>query len=113
MTSARGEPRPDAPPPHERPTVVIDGGAHWRRWLADLSLYRGALRSLAWRNVRSRYKQATLGMSWALVQPLVQVGVFTVVFGMLANVPSGGIPYPLFIYVGMLPWTAAHPLKLP
>jgi lipopolysaccharide transport system permease protein len=104
VNPARGEPRRDAPPAHEPPTVVIDGGAHWRRWFADLSLYRGALRSLAWRNVRSRYKQAVLGMSWALVQPLVQVGVFTVVFGVLANVPSGGVPYPLFALGGLVLW---------
>jgi lipopolysaccharide transport system permease protein len=104
VNPARGEPRGGAPPAHEPPTVVIDGGAHWRRWLADLSLYRGALRSLAWRNVRSRYKQATLGMAWALVQPTVQVGVFTVVFGMLADVPSSGVPYPLFALSGLVLW---------
>lgn len=104
VTTARGEHRPDAPSTHDRPTVVIDGEAHWRRWFADLALYRGALRSLALRNVRSRYKQATLGMSWALLQPLVQVGVFTVVFGVLANVPSAGIPYPLFALPGLILW---------
>lgn len=104
VNTARGDSSPGAAPAHERPVVVIDGGAHWRRWIADLSLYRGALRSLAWRNVRSRYKQATLGMSWALLQPIVQVGVFTVVFGMIAAVPSGGVPYPLFALSGLVLW---------
>lgn len=88
----------------EVPVVVIDGHAPWRRWVADLAFYSGALRSLAWRNVRSRYKQAALGASWALIQPLVQVGVFTVLFGMLAGVPSGNVPYPLFALVGLLAW---------
>ena len=84
--------------------VVIDGSTHWTRWLADVYQYRGALYSLAWRNVRSRYKQAVLGMSWALIQPLVQVGVFTVLFGMIARVPSGDVPYPLFALAALLPW---------
>ncbi|MEJ7810316.1 MAG: ABC transporter permease [Gemmatimonadaceae bacterium] len=87
-------------------TIIIDGSAHWKRWWADLYLYRGALRSLAWRNVRSRYKQAALGMTWAVVQPAVQVGVFTVLFGTLAKVPSGDVPYPLLALAGLLPWNA-------
>lgn len=88
----------------EPAVVVIDGSTHWTRWLADVYQYRGALYSLAWRNVRSRYKQAVLGMSWALIQPLVQVGVFTVLFGMIARVPSGDVPYPLFALAALLPW---------
>lgn len=86
--------------------VVIDGSAHWRRWVADLSLYRGALYSLAWRNVRSRYKQAGLGMLWAVLQPTVQVVVFTLLFGILARVPSGGVPYAVFALGGLIPWNA-------
>ena len=86
------------------PVVVIDGTSSWRRWLLDLYLYRGALKSLARRNVRSRYKQATLGMAWAVIQPVAQVGVFTLLFGILARVPSGGAPYPLFALAGLLPW---------
>jgi lipopolysaccharide transport system permease protein len=87
-----------------RDIIVIDGSAHWSRWWADLYVYRGALQSLAWRNLRSRYKQAALGMTWAIVQPAVQVGVFTLLFGILANVPSDGVPYPLFALAGLLPW---------
>jgi lipopolysaccharide transport system permease protein len=86
------------------PVIVIDGHASWKRWFADLYVYRGALQSLALRNVRSRYKQAALGMTWALVQPAVQVGVFTVLFGMLAKIPTGGVPYPIFALAGLLPW---------
>lgn len=84
--------------------MIIDASTHWGRWMADVVLYRGALYSLAWRNVRSRYKQAALGMSWALIQPALQVGVFTVLFGIIARVPSGDIPYPLFALAGLLPW---------
>ena len=86
------------------PIIVIDGHTSWRRWFADLYAYRGALQSLAWRNVRSRYKQAALGMTWAVVQPAVQVLVFTVLFGRMVKVPSGGVPYPVFALVGLLAW---------
>ena len=84
--------------------IVIDGQTSWRRWFSDLYVYRGALQSLAWRNVRSRYKQALLGMTWALLQPAVQVGVFTVLFGMMVKIPSGGVPYAVFALAGLLPW---------
>ena len=66
--------------------------------------YRGALYSLALRNFRSRYKQATLGVTWAVLQPLIQVAVFTVVFSRIAGIDSGGIPYPVFALAGLLPW---------
>lgn len=86
------------------PVIVIDGSSAWRRWFADLVVYRGAFQSLAWRNIRSRYKQASLGMTWAVVQPAVQVLVFTVLFGRMVKVPSGGVPYPVFALVGLLAW---------
>jgi lipopolysaccharide transport system permease protein len=88
----------------ERPVTVIDGKARWRRWWLDLVAYRGALYSLGWRNIRSRYRQAALGMAWALIQPTVQVGVFTVLFGVLGRAPSGDVPYPVFALAGLLPW---------
>ena len=84
--------------------MIIDASSQWSQRLADVRQYRGALYSLAWRNIRSRYKQALLGMSWALIQPAVQVGVFTVLFGIIARVPSGDVPYPVFALAGLLPW---------
>jgi len=86
------------------PVIVIDGNPSWRRWFAVLYVYSGAVQSLAWRNIRSRYKQAALGMTWAVVQPAVQVLVFTVLFGRMVKVPSGGVPYPVFALVGLLAW---------
>lgn len=100
----RGVTEPDAGADGDVPVIVIDGRAPWRRWFADLGVYRGALQSLAWRNVRSRYKQAALGMTWAVLQPAVQVLVFTVLFGRLVKVPSGGVPYPVFALAGLLAW---------
>lgn len=88
----------------EKPVIVIDGSAHFKRWCSDIRLYRGALYSLARRNIRSRYKQAALGMAWAVIQPALQVGVFTVFLGMLARVPTGDVPYPLFVLCGLIPW---------
>jgi lipopolysaccharide transport system permease protein len=87
-----------------RSVVEIDASRPWRRWLADLVEYRGALRSLAWRNVRSRYKQAALGVTWAVLQPMLQVAVFTVLFGLIARADSGGVPYPLFALAGLVAW---------
>ncbi|MDQ6633946.1 MAG: ABC transporter permease [Gemmatimonadota bacterium] len=89
---------------HAPTELVIDGSVHWSRWWADLYEYRGALQSLMWRNLRSRYKQAALGALWALLQPALQVGVFTLLFGILARVPAGDLPYPLFALAGLLPW---------
>ena len=58
-----------------------------------------------WRDVKVRYKQTLLGASWAILQPLLTMLLFTVIFGRLAKVPSDGIPYPIFAYAGLLPWT--------
>ena len=99
-----GEGAAEGPARTEPPVVRIDSTAQWSRWVADVRQYRGALYSLAWRNVRSRYKQAVLGVAWALIQPAVQVGVFTVLFGIIARVPSGDVPYPVFALTGLLVW---------
>jgi lipopolysaccharide transport system permease protein len=86
------------------PVVVIDGRANWSRWWSDLLVYRGALYSLAWRNLRSRYKQAALGAAWALLQPILQVAIFTLLFARIARVDTQGIPYPVFALAGLLVW---------
>ena len=73
--------------------------------LRDLWAYRELLFFLTWRDVKVRYKQTLLGAAWAIIQPLFSMLVFTIFFGKLAKVPSDGIPYPLFAYAGLLPWT--------
>lgn len=74
--------------------------------LRDLWTYRELLYFLAWRDLKVRYKQTLLGIAWVVLQPLLLMLIFTVFLGMLARVPSEpGIAYPLFIYVGLLPWT--------
>ncbi len=67
--------------------------------------YRGLLYFLAWRDVKIRYKQTALGASWAVIQPVLTMLVFTVIFGHFAKIPSDGVPYPIFSYCGLLPWT--------
>ncbi|HEY7863487.1 MAG TPA: ABC transporter permease, partial [Thermoanaerobaculia bacterium] len=74
------------------------------RW-RELWEYRELLFFLVWRDVKVRYKQTVLGAAWAILQPLLTMIVFTIFFGNLAGVPSEGLPYPLFSYAGLLPWT--------
>jgi lipopolysaccharide transport system permease protein len=71
----------------------------------ELWHYRDLLYFLTWREISIRYKQTVLGFAWAIIQPLATTLVFTVFLGRLAKVPSDGIPYPVFAYLGLLPWT--------
>lgn len=66
--------------------------------------YRELLYFLAWRDVKVRYKQTLLGVVWVVLQPLVTVVIFTLIFGKLLKVPSGDLPYPLFVLAALLPW---------
>jgi lipopolysaccharide transport system permease protein len=74
-------------------------------WFTDFWRYRELLYFLAWRDVKVRYKQAALGASWAVIQPLLTMIIFTLFFGRLAGVGSDGIPYPLFSFCALVPWT--------
>jgi lipopolysaccharide transport system permease protein len=71
----------------------------------DLWAYRELLYFLSWRDVKVRYKQTLLGAAWAVLQPVASMLVFTLFFGKLAGIPTDGIPYPIFVYAGLLPWT--------
>ena len=73
--------------------------------LAELWRYRELLLFLVWRNVKVRYKQTVLGASWAVIQPFFTMLVFSLFFGRLAKVPSDGLPYPIFSYAALVPWT--------
>lgn len=73
--------------------------------LRDLWAYRELLYFLAWRDVKVRYKQTALGAAWAILQPVANMLVFTLFFGKLAGIPTDGVPYPIFVYAGLLPWT--------
>lgn len=73
--------------------------------LRELWAYRELLYFLVWRDVKVRYKQTALGASWAIIQPFATMVVFSLFFGRLAGVPSDGLPYPVFAYAALVPWT--------
>lgn len=79
------------------------------RWfevnLAELWEYRELLYFLVWRDLKIRYKQTLIGVAWAVIQPVFTMIVFSVFFGRLAGLPSDGVPYPIFYYTALLPWT--------
>jgi len=90
---------------HEHVTV-IEPSREWRSLdLKELWAYRELLWVLTERDIRVRYAQTSVGVAWAVLQPLLLMVVFSVFFGRLARVPSDGIPYPLFAYSALLPWT--------
>ncbi|HEY0006596.1 MAG TPA: ABC transporter permease [Pyrinomonadaceae bacterium] len=94
---------PDLP---DQPLVVIEPSKSWVALnLRDLWAYRELLYFLAWRDVKVRYKQTFLGAAWAILQPLCTMIIFTLIFGKMAGIPSENIPYSLFAYAGLLPWT--------
>lgn len=84
-------------------TLIVAGRAG-RRYLRDLWQYRELFLFLAWRDLLVRYKQTVVGVAWALIRPLLTMLVLTFVFSRLGNMPSGGVPYPLLVLCGMLPW---------
>src|SRR4029077_10034901 len=71
----------------------------------ELWQYRELIYFLIWRDVKVRYKQTLLGADWAVSQPALMMMDFTFFFGRMAGVPSGDLPYPLFVFAGLLPWT--------
>lgn len=93
-------PSPAAPVPE----LILEAGRSEAHYWRDLWRYRELLGFLAWRDIKVRYAQAVLGAGWALIQPIVTTIIFTFVFGRLANMPSGGVAYPLLVLSGMLPW---------
>lgn len=102
----------EAPYVEHRPTTMVHpGGMSVADGLRELWDYRELVYFLVWRDVKVRYKQTALGALWAILQPLLTMGVFSVVFGWLARMPSDGAPYPIFAYAALLPWNLfAHAL---
>lgn len=88
------------------PTVVIRPSRGWIPLrLHELWQYRELLYFLTWRDIKVRYKQTVLGAAWAIIQPFFTMIVFSLFFGRLAQIPSEGVPYPIFSYTALLPWT--------
>jgi lipopolysaccharide transport system permease protein len=90
----------------EVPRTIIKPSRGWiSLGLDEVWQYRELMYFLVWRDVKVRYKQTALGAAWAILQPLLTMLVFTLFFGGLAKVGSDGLPYPIFSYAGLLPWT--------
>ena len=89
---------------HDTPELILEAGRANRHYWGDLWRFRELLGFLAWRDIKVRYKQTTLGVLWALIQPAVTLAVFTFIFGKLAAMPAGNVPYPLLVLCGLLPW---------
>jgi lipopolysaccharide transport system permease protein len=90
---------------HDLPEMIIERRSGWQLipW-REIWRYRELLYFLVWRDVKVRYKQTVLGAAWAILQPLAMMVVFSLFFGRLAAMPSARIPYPLFVFAGLLPW---------
>ena len=88
------------------PVLRVKPAAGWvSLQLDELWRYRELLYFLVWRDVKVRYKQTALGAAWAVIQPFLTMLVFSVFFGRLAKMPSDGVPYPIFAYTALVPWT--------
>jgi lipopolysaccharide transport system permease protein len=93
-------------PSRTRPVVRIEASPGWTSLgLKDLWEYRELLYFLIWRDIKVRYKETVLGAAWAILQPFFTMVIFTIFFGRLAKIPSDGMPYPIFAYTALVPWT--------
>ena len=93
-------------PPLVKPMVEVypkEGLFHLD--LQEIWQYRELLYFLVWRDVKVRYKQTAIGITWVLLQPLLTMAIFTIIFGYFAKLPSDGLPYSIFAYAALLPWT--------
>lgn len=84
--------------------IEISPGKKLKHYWHEIWLYRELFYFLAWRDILVRYKQTVIGVSWSLIRPFLSMVVFSVIFGMVAKLPSEGIPYPILVMAGTLPW---------
>ena len=84
--------------------IIIEAGRTEKQYWKDLWTYRELFFFLAWRDILVRYKQTTIGITWALLRPLLTMVILTVVFGKWAKMPSEDVPYPILVFAAMLPW---------
>lgn len=84
--------------------LVIESGQGAKRYWRDLWQFRELFLFLAWRDILVRYKQTVIGIAWSVIRPLLTMVVFTIVFNNVAKLPSEGVPYPILVFVAMIPW---------
>ena len=108
IAQSQNQPQDAAQNTGDRPVIVIEASGEFVTLrLGELWAYRELLFFMIWRDVKVRYKQTALGVAWAVLQPLATMLIFTIFFGRLAGIEArtGGIPYPVFAYAALLPWT--------
>jgi len=88
----------------QKPELIIEAGRTESQYWQDLWRYRELFYFLAWRDILVRYKQTAIGIAWALIRPFLTMVVFTVVFGKLAKLDDGSVPYPILVFSALLPW---------
>jgi lipopolysaccharide transport system permease protein len=92
--------------PSDSQVIVVKPSKGWISLkLKELWDYRELLYFMVWRDIKVRYKQTVLGAAWAIIQPFFTMVIFSIFFGRLAKVPSDGLPYPIFAYAALVPWT--------
>jgi lipopolysaccharide transport system permease protein len=105
-SSAGAAPQAGVAPAADLPLRLIAPSRGWISLrLGEVWRYRELLLFLMWRDIALRYKQTALGVAWAVIQPVMTMVVFSLFFGRLAGMPSDGVPYPIFSYAALLPWT--------
>ena len=99
-------PTPAPVPGNTAATVRIEPPRGWLELrLREVWMYRELLFFMVWRDLKVRYKQTVIGVAWVVLQPLMSMGVFTLFFGKLAKLPSDGLPYQVFVFAALVPWT--------
>lgn len=88
----------------EQEILIIEAGHAEKHYWRDLWRYRELFVFLSWRDILVRYKQTTIGIAWSVIRPLLTMVVFTAVFSKIANLPSDNVPYPIMVFVALLPW---------
>src|SRR6266536_5077076 len=84
--------------------ILIEAGNTESQYWRDLFRYRELFYFLAWRDVLVRYKQTVIGILWAVLRPFLTMIIFVFIFGKIAKLPAGGMPYPVMVFAGLLPW---------
>lgn len=90
--------------PGSEAEIIIEANRMPKEYFKDLIRFRELFFFLAWRDILVRYKQAAFGVAWAVIRPLLNMAIFSLIFGKIAHLSSYDIPYPLFVLAGMLPW---------
>lgn len=89
---------------NEKDVIIIEPGRTEKNYWKDLWRYRELFYFLSWKDILVRYKQTVIGIAWSVIRPVLTMVVFTIIFGKIAKLPSGNVPYPIMVFTALLPW---------